>query len=197
MPAVKKKTRRTSGWWLVALAALLAFVYRWITEHPMLALFVFAVLALAAVFAAFARVRVRYTRARWRTVIADDPHRMNPTEFEHWLADLCVRDGCRQVQVVGGANDHGADVLYVDPHGEPGMIQAKRYAPGNSVGNEHVQIVNGTYRDYHGASHAAIVTTSHFTKAATAFAGRVGIALLDSHRLDAWARGQLSAAPWN
>jgi restriction system protein len=197
MPAVKKKTRRLSAWWLAALVVLLVFVYRWITAHPVLAVFVFALFALAAVFAGFARVRARYVRARWRTAIADDPHRMNPAEFENFLADLCLRDGCRQVQVVGGANDHGADVLYVDPRGEPGMIQAKRYAPGNSVGNEHVQIVNGTYRDAHGCAHAAIVTTSHFTKAAQAFAGRVGIALLDQQRLDSWARGNLAAAPWN
>jgi restriction system protein len=122
---------------------------------------------------------------------------MSPDEFEEFLAQLCERDGCRNVQVVGGANDHGADVLYTDPRGQRGLIQAKRYTPGNSVGNEHVQIVNGTYRDAHSCAHAAIVTTSHFTQPAQAFAKRVGIRLLDDHRLDLWIRGHANAAPWN
>ncbi|MGW4670099.1 restriction endonuclease [Streptomyces sp. NPDC004324] len=194
MPANTR--RRPSVWWLAAALLLAATALRWATRHPGATLLILAVLAAAAVTVAVARGRARYVRARWNTQAAD-PHRMTPAEFEAFLADLCLRDGCRNVQVVGGANDHGADVLYVDPHGRPGLIQAKRYAPGNSVGNEHVQIVNGTYRDAHGCAHAAIVTTSHFTKAAHAFAGRVGIALLDSHRLDAWTRGNRAAAPWN
>jgi HJR/Mrr/RecB family endonuclease len=194
MPAQKRT--RSSGWWIVAFAVLAVFAYQWVTEHPALTAAITLTLAAAAVVFAVARVRVRLAAARWSTARAD-PHRMDPGEFEHYLASLCLRDGCTRVQVVGGANDHGADVLYTDPRGRPGLIQAKRYAPGNTVGNEHVQIVNGTYRDAHGCAHAAIVTTSHFTKSAQAFAGRVGIRLLDGHRLDAWARGNRTAAPWN
>lgn len=189
--------RRSSGWpALIALVAAVA-AYQWITAHPVLSTLIVTLLAAAGIAVAAARYRGRLPRWKRPPALTADPYRMNPTEFEEFLATLCQRDGCTRVQVVGGAGDHGADVLYVDPHGRPGMIQAKRYAPGNSVGNEHVQIVNGTYRDAHACAHAAIVTTSHFTKAAQAYAGRVGIALLDHDRLDMWVRGRIDAAPWN
>jgi len=192
-----RKRRRVGGWPL-AIAALLAwFVYRWVAAHPLLAGLIAVLLGAAAIAVGVSRARGRLPRIRRPLALAADPHRMSPGEFEEFLAQLCERDGCRDVQVVGGANDHGADVLYVDPHGRPGLIQAKRYAAGNSVGNEHVQIVNGTYRDYHSCAHAAIVTTSHFTQAAREYAKRCGIRLLDDNRLDMWARGYKHAAPWN
>ena len=131
------------------------------------------------------------------TLAVTDPHRLDPGQFEHFIADLCRRDKCHNVQVVGGAGDLAADVLYIDPHGRRGLIQAKRYRPGNSVGNEHVQMVNGTYRDAHGCTHASIVTTSHFTPAAQQYAQRVGIAHLDDTPLNARIKGPRNAAPWN
>ncbi|WP_406444510.1 restriction endonuclease [Streptomyces sp. NBC_01613] len=195
MPAPKR--RQSNGLWVALVVAVLVLAAaRWVAAHPVLGALILILIAGIAVTAGVVRFRGRLPRKR-RPLAMTDPHRMGPAEFEHFLADLCVRDGCRNVQVVGGANDHGADVLYVDPHGRRGMIQAKRYAPGNSVGNEHVQIVNGTYRDAHGAAHAAIVTTSHFTQAAQAYAKRVGIRLLDDARLDKWVRGYAHAAPWN
>lgn len=191
-----RKRRRIGGWPLAIVVLLAWLAYQWAAAHPVLAGLIAAVLVAAAVGLGVSRARGCLSRIR-HPLALHDPHRMSPGEFEEYLADLCVRDGCTRVQVVGGTNDHGADVLYVDPNGRPGLIQAKRYAPGNSVGNEHVQIVNGTYRDYHACAHASIVTTSHFTQAAQAFAKRVGIRLVDHARLDRWARGYASAAPWN
>jgi restriction system protein len=196
MPAPRKRRRMSSGT-LLALAVTAIVVYQWAAAHPVMTILIAGVLGTAAVTIGAARFRSRLPHIRRPRALTADPHRMSPGEFEEFLAELCQRDGCTRVQVVGGANDHGADVLYVDPHGRRGMIQAKRYAPGNSVGNEHVQIVNGTYRDYHGAEQAAIVTTSHFRQAAQAYAKRVGIALLDDARLDKWIRGYAHAAPWN
>lgn len=163
-----------------------------------------SVLGLAAVCGAlFLSRRVRghrrlRARAGTRLLVAD-PMRMDPNQFEEFLAELCRRDGCRDVRVVGGAGDLAADVLYTDPRGARRLIQAKRYQLSNRVGSGDVQKVNGTYRAAHGAAHAAVVTTSGFTAAAVEFAGRptVRIALLDGSRLNAWARGDRRAAPWN
>lgn len=196
MPAQKRRQSNATSIAVVIAAILALTAARWVAAHPVFGALILLVFGTLAVFAAVARFRGRLPRLRKPLAMAD-PHRMGPVEFEHWLADLCVRDGCRNVRVVGGANDHGADVLYTDPKGRRGLIQAKRYAPGNSVGNEHVQIVNGTYRDAHDCAHAAIVTTSHFTEAARAYAKRCGIRLLDDNRLDMWARGYQHAAPWN
>lgn len=194
-----RKRRQSNGNGLIgaiAIALLVLAAARWVAAHPILGALILTALATAAIAFAVLRLRGRLPRIR-RPLAMADPHRMSPGEFEEFLAGLCVRDGCTRVQVVGGANDHGADVLYTDPRGRRGLIQAKRYAPGNSVGNGAVQVVNGTYRDAHGCVHAAIITTSHFTQAAQAFASRVGIRLLDHQRLDLWIRGYAHAAPWN
>lgn len=120
---------------------------------------------------------------------------MSPKQFEHALADLCRRDGCTKVRVVGGAGDLAADVIATTPDGRRIVLQAKRYGPRTVVGSEDIQKVNGTYRDAHHAQLAAIVTTSMFSKPALAFAKQVGIGTYDQQRLAAWA-AQTGPAPW-
>jgi restriction system protein len=78
------------------------------------------------------------------------------------------------VQVVGGANDLGADVIATTPDGRRIVIQAKRYQRHRTVGSQAVQVVNGTYQHQHGAHLAAIVTTATFTKPARNYANQVG-----------------------
>lgn len=191
-----RRSPRMGPWAVVVLVVLVLTAARWIAAHLVLGVTLTVLVAAAAVVVGVkARPALRARKAG--SLAAIDPHQLLPDQFEHFIADLCRRDHCRNVQVVGGAGDLAADVLYIDPHGRRGLIQAKRYRRGNSVGNEHVQMVNGTYRDAHGCTHASIVTTSHFTHAARQFADRVGIALVDEARLKAWIGGQRSAAPWN
>ncbi|MFI2689903.1 restriction endonuclease [Kitasatospora sp. NPDC018619] len=120
---------------------------------------------------------------------------MTPKAFEHALADLCRRDGCTKVKVVGGAGDLAADVLATTPTGQRILIQAKRYGPRTFVGSQDVQKVNGTYRDVHHCDLAAVVTTSSFTKAAVAFCTQVGIRAVDQRALALWADGR-GRPPW-
>jgi restriction system protein len=120
---------------------------------------------------------------------------LSPTQFEHALADLCRRDGCTNVRVVGGAGDLGADVICTTPTGQRLVIQAKRFGPKTVVGSGDIQKVNGTYRDIHHASMAAVVTTNRFTKDALALAGRVGIRTYDGTALSRWA-SRTGPAPW-
>ncbi|MBB4927632.1 restriction endonuclease [Kitasatospora kifunensis] len=123
-------------------------------------------------------------------------HHMNSREFEHALAYLCRRDGCRDVQVIGGAGDLAADVIATAPDGRRIVIQAKRFGPNTTVGSGDVQKVNGTYRDVHGGHLAAIVTTSRFTKPAAELAHRVGIRTFDANALAGWA-SRTGPAPWH
>ncbi|MCX4750921.1 restriction endonuclease [Kitasatospora sp. NBC_01287] len=120
---------------------------------------------------------------------------MTPGQFEHALAALCRRDGCTNVQVVGGAGDLGADVIATLPDGRRLVIQAKRYALTTKVGSGDVQKVGGTARQIHGADIAAVVTTSTFTPAARSYATQVGIRTLDGNALARWA-SRTGAAPW-
>ncbi|MEU6146561.1 restriction endonuclease [Streptomyces sp. NPDC047081] len=122
-------------------------------------------------------------------------HAMDPREFEHAIAYLCRRDGCHQVQVVGGAGDLGADVVAVSPDGRRIVIQCKRYGPTTKVGSPDLQRFGGTCYSVHGAQVAAIVTTSVFTRPAADYGVRLGIRLFDLGALAGWAT-RTGPAPW-
>lgn len=177
---------------------LFALVVRWLAHHLLL---VAALLAVgAAVGVAVLRARVRARQRELDARAAQLRHigpflTMSPKAFEHALADLCRRDGCTKVTVVGGAGDLAADVLATTPTGQRILIQAKRYGPRTFVGSDDVQKVNGTYRDVHRCDLAAVVTTSSFTKPAAAFCAQVGIRTVDRQALALWAEGR-GRPPW-
>ncbi|MFD5432594.1 restriction endonuclease [Kitasatospora sp. NPDC127067] len=184
----------------VALVAvvLASLVVRWLAQHLVLVAVLLA--AGAGAGAAVLRSRVRARRRELDARTAQLRHigpflAMTPKAFEHALADLCRRDGCTKVKVVGGAGDLAADVLATTPAGQRILIQAKRYGPRTSVGSQDVQKVNGTYRDVHHCDLAAVVTTSSFTKAAAAFCTQVGIRAVDQRALALWADGR-GRPPW-
>ncbi|GAA2410017.1 restriction endonuclease [Streptomyces glaucosporus] len=116
-------------------------------------------------------------------------------EFEQAVAALCERDGCRDVEVVGGAGDLGADVVATAPDGRRVVIQCKRYGETNKVGSQDVQRFGGTCWTVHGAQVAAVVTTSGFTAPAVEYARQCGILCVDRDALAAWSDGT-GPAPW-
>ncbi|MFD4905221.1 restriction endonuclease [Kitasatospora purpeofusca] len=179
--------------------SLATFVVQWMAHHLLVVLTLLAI-ALAAAVAAV-RTRAAADRRALHTRTAQLRHigafmSMSPKAFEHALADLCRRDGCTKVTVVGGAGDLAADVLATTPTGRRILIQAKRYSPKTLVGSQDVQKVNGTYRDIHGCDLAAVVTTSTFTKSAAAFCTQVGIRMTDHRALALWAEGT-GRPPWH
>ncbi|GGZ15880.1 restriction endonuclease [Streptomyces nitrosporeus] len=121
---------------------------------------------------------------------------MDPYAFEEAVADLCRRDGCQEVDVVGGAGDLGADVLAVAPDGRRIVVQCKRYAPDNKVGSQDLQRFGGTCYAVHGADTALAVTTSTFTEPALEYAERCGIVCVDLEGLTAWSGG-VQPPPWH
>ncbi|MFF3849030.1 restriction endonuclease [Streptomyces sp. NPDC002328] len=127
---------------------------------------------------------------------AIDPHDvLDPYEFEQAIADLCARDGCTDVEVVGGAGDLGADVIAVAPSGHRLVIQCKRYGDGNKVGSQDLQRFGGTCFTVHEADVAVIVTTSDFTAPAVEYAEQCGIVCVDAEGLWAWESGD-GPRPW-
>ncbi|WNI27141.1 restriction endonuclease [Streptomyces sp. ITFR-16] len=126
---------------------------------------------------------------------APDFGALDPDGFEAAVAALCERDGCQEVEVVGGAGDLGADVLAVAPDGRRVVLQCKQYGPGHKVGSQDLQRFGGTCWTVHGAQLAAVVTTSEFTAPALEYAEACGIRCVDAASLDAWAQGA-GPAPW-
>ncbi|MGW8064052.1 restriction endonuclease [Streptomyces ziwulingensis] len=129
------------------------------------------------------------------TVVAVAHEEVSPDEFEQAIAALCVRDGCAEVEVVGGAGDLGADVTAVTPDGRRVVIQCKRYGDDNKVGSQDLQRFGGTCFTVHGADVAVLVTTSDFTEPAADYAEQCGIICVNEGRLRDWNEG-LAPAPW-
>jgi len=78
------------------------------------------------------------------------------------------------------SGDFGADVVGWHS-GKRVVVQCKLYTRGK-IGNKIVGELEGTRR-YYDATHAVIVTTSSFTKAAREMAGKLGIYLIDREAL--------------
>ena len=176
---------------------LVITVVRWAVHHLLLtSLAVIAALIVGGWWAArTVHGRIRVHRVRWAAPTSIGAYMAaSPDEFERQTAALCRRDGCTRVRVVGGAGDLAADVLATAPDGRKVLVQCKRYAIHNLVGSDHVQRVNGTYRDIHHCQQAIIVTTSAYTRDARALARRVGIRLIDHDGLARWAAG--GRPPW-
>ncbi|MFE1442340.1 restriction endonuclease [Streptomyces sp. NPDC058739] len=130
-----------------------------------------------------------------RRCSAVDHDALDADEFEQAVAALCERDGCAEVEVVGGAGDLGADVLAVTPDGQRLVIQCKRYDVENRVGSQDLQRFGGTCYAVHEADLAVLVTTSDFTAPAAEYAEQCGILCLDGEALKAWSDGT-GPAPW-
>lgn len=201
-PSPRRRTARSRRNDLLAVAAVIGLfgliaAGRWVNEHRSISAVAGGVVLLAGIYWVARSVagRVRAHRSRWVAPTSIGAYMTaGPDQFEQQTAALCRRDKCTRVRVVGGAGDLAADVLATTPGGKKILIQCKRYATHNKVGSDHVQRVNGTYRDIHGCDQAAIITTSSYTSDAISLARRVGIRLYDARDLERWARG--GQPPW-
>lgn len=149
-----------------ALIVAVLFIADW---QVMIALAIFAAVFTAIIMAVRAQAEDRRRQAEIYAARAREIasyHAMNSREFEHSIAYLCQRDGCTNVQVVGGRGDLGADVKATAPDGRLIVIQCKRYSHTNKVGSGDMQKFGGTCYSVHGAQVAALVTTSTFTRQA-------------------------------
>ncbi|WP_406261838.1 restriction endonuclease [Streptomyces nigra] len=125
-----------------------------------------------------------------------DCFELDPDAFERTVADLCLRDGCGDVKVVGGAGDLGADVTAVTPDGRRLIVQCKRYCETNKVGSQDLQRFGGTCFTVHEADIAVVVTTSDFTAPALEYAEQCGILCVNGDELSAWHDGT-GPRPWD
>jgi len=100
--------------------------------------------------------------------------KMDPYEFEKYVAEIYRRQNYKNVQVTVKSGDYGADILATDPSGRKVCIQCKRYQ--NKVGVEAVQQINSA-RGYYRCQRAIVVSTSDFTKQAKSLAEKNGVEL--------------------
>ncbi|GAA3731421.1 restriction system protein [Spinactinospora alkalitolerans] len=177
------------------LAALLigGVLWQWVTaraEHPWLwvtGAALPAVVGIAAVLWLFQRLRAGRRReflARNADLSYIDG--LTGRAFEHYVAELLRRDGCRRVTVVGGAGDGGIDITGAAPGGRPFVVQCKLHS---------TPVRPGAVREFQGVLHVThrgrvgVFVASHgYTSAARAAAD--GILLVDREGLALWAAGR-------
>ncbi|MGW0659027.1 restriction endonuclease [Streptodolium elevatio] len=114
---------------------------------------------------------------------------MDGPEFERHVGALCLRDGCIEVRIDGGAGDLGADVTAHLPDGRLLVVQCKRYAADRGVGSPDMQRFVGTARPVHGADVALFAASTRFTEPALELALSQGIVVVDRDLLAQWMDG--------
>jgi restriction system protein len=109
---------------------------------------------------------------------------MSGQQFEAYVAELLRMDGHREVQLVGGPGDGGADILSAEPSGRVVAVQCKRQMAPVSVGV--VRQLNGTLAHEHRGRCGVLVTTALLTRPAAELAAQAGIAVIDRNGLARW-----------
>ncbi|MFG3256060.1 restriction endonuclease [Streptomyces sp. NPDC048172] len=192
--AVRRRRRRNAYLGLWALAVFLVMANRsWL--WPVL-------LALVAVLGVVLPVVVRLRRtgrlpplgvrpdavsAGRRSLAEVDA--MSWREFEHYVADLCRRDGCTDVEVTGGSGDLGADVTARLPDGRRLVVQCKHYAPHRYVPSGDMQKFVGTAWLHHRADVAVFAATCAFSRAALDYAVQQRVVAVHRDLLGQWSNG--------
>ncbi|MFM1864199.1 MAG: hypothetical protein RLZ26_2721 [Pseudomonadota bacterium] len=116
---------------------------------------------------------------------------LSPQRFERLILDLLSAMGygggdLSQARMTPTTGDGGIDgIIHEDALGLDAVyVQAKRYAPGNSVGRPAIQQFIGTLTG-EGAAKGVFVTTSAFSREAREFLGKVQqrVVLIDGQHL--------------
>jgi restriction system protein len=127
------------------------------------------------------RIEAAYTEItnELRIALLDGVMKGAPQFFEKVVVDLLTSMGyggsrANAGRRVGKTADGGIDgIINEDPLGlDIVYLQAKRYAPGNTVGVDKVREFAGSLVE-RGATKGVFVTTSHFAPAAKAYAERI------------------------
>jgi restriction system protein len=114
---------------------------------------------------------------------------MSRQEFRRYLADLCRRDGCTDVEVVGSAGGLGADAVATLPDGRRLVLRCKQCRPHGCVSSGDMEeFVCATELD-HEADVAVFVSTRLFGKPSLALAAQHGVRALDRDLLGRWNSG--------
>ncbi len=117
----------------------------------------------------------RQERAFRSRAIAD-LRRMDPEDFEHYVAALYKRQGY-SAEVTQRSKDEGVDVILTDKLGRRTAIQVKRYRETGNIGRPIVQGFFGSYSTKYDAG--IFVTTSDFTAEAITYAQENNIQLIN------------------
>lgn len=108
-------------------------------------------------------------------------HDLEPTQFEHFCAELLELQGFTDVAVMGRSGDRGLDIAARDPQGRMVVVQCKRYL-GN-VGSDPIQRLH-SFSVTRNADRRIFITTSGYTPDGRDEAARTDTELIDGTELE-------------
>lgn len=146
---------------------------------------VFALLGVFVVMLCFNERIGLYFARDFKGMSIESMRKMNPYMFEKYVAKILQKRGFYNVQVTGGSNDGGKDIIAYDPSGKRVYVEVKRYAETNIVGRRMVQILHSAVVDAK-ADYGIFITTSSFNSNAKEYAKRNNIQTIDSKELRKW-----------
>ena len=113
---------------------------------------------------------------------------MSNPEFEEYIAALCRRDGCIEVQPVTG--DHlGGQLTCCLPDGRKAALSWQRECGDGSVDAHRLRRFDEAARAVHGAEVTIYVVLGPLTKCDHRTAARHRLTLIDVDRLESWMKG--------
>ncbi|OAR22209.1 hypothetical protein A8W25_29300 [Streptomyces sp. ERV7] len=193
--ARRQRLRRRTGT-AVAVLAVSLFVF-WQYVWLLFALVVATFLSAGGVFLWRAHRREQEGDRTWReqnrrmelerSMAAIDA--MSWQGFEEYVAELCRRDGCTKVTVVGGSGDLAADILGHLPDGRRLVVQVKHYAPHRKVPSGDMQKFVGMAFAEHHADVALFVATCEYSASARQLALKHHIVALNRDLFGSWNSG--------
>lgn len=104
---------------------------------------------------------------------------MEGPDFEHYCAELLLKNGFIKTRVTSGSGDQGVDIL-AEKDGIKYAIQCKRY--NSQLGNTPVQEV-AAGRQFYNCHIGVVLTNSTFSSGAIDLAERTNVLLWDRNKL--------------
>lgn len=111
-------------------------------------------------------------------------YNLDPPEFESLVAEIWSRRGWNAT-VTQLSGDSGIDIVATrdSPFPQKQLIQVKRYGPDSSVSSPEIQQYASLRQQEDNVDSVVVVTSSRFSKPATALAGKLNVKLVDSGEL--------------
>ncbi|MEV8096913.1 restriction endonuclease [Kitasatospora sp. NPDC085879] len=139
------------------------------------------------------RIQARIKRLERYKRLPEPVFEMTAPEFEEYIADLCRRDGCTDVQRVRGDTLGGQITGYL-PDGRKAALKRNRECGDRPVDAHSLRTFDDAARAQLGAEVTILVVLGPLNKHARRTAARRGLTLIDVDRLESWMRGTTLSA---
>jgi len=135
-----------------------------------------------------ARLQAGFKRYERYERLPEPVFAMGAPEFEEYIAELCRRDGCTDVQRVMG--DHlGGRMTGCLPDGRKMAVGWQRECEDSSVRADRLQRFDDAARAGHGAEVTVFVVLGPLANREHRIAARRRLTLIDVDRLESWMTG--------